>query len=94
MSADPKTIGGMTRPGTDDIVLSIDAMSGDRGVGDVLRGMGKSLKANPRLRYILHGDAEVLGRELRADSPLAARTEIRHAETVIAMDEKPSRAWY
>ena len=92
MSADSRMIGGATRRGTGDITLSIDAMSGDRGVGDVLRGMGKSLQANPRLRYIVHGDAGVLGRELRAGSPLAERTEVRHAETVIAMDEKPSRA--
>lgn len=92
MTADPRMIGGATEPGTGDIVLSIDAMSGDRGVTDVLRGMGKSLDANPRLRYILHGDAEVLRRGLRAGSPLAERTEVRHAETVIGMDEKPSRA--
>lgn len=92
MSADPRMIGGTTRPATGDIVLSIDAMSGDRGVVDVLKGMGKSLEANPRLRYIVHGDAEVLGRALELGSPLAERTEVRHAESVIGMDEKPSRA--
>ena len=92
MSADSRMIGVAPDPSAGDIVLSIDAMSGDRGVTDVLRGMGKSLNANSRLRYILHGDAEVLGRALRAGSPLAARTEIRHAESVIGMDEKPSRA--
>ncbi|TPE51518.1 phosphate acyltransferase PlsX [Amaricoccus solimangrovi] len=85
-------IGGVASPPRGDVVLSIDAMSGDRGVADVLRGMGKSLEADPRLRYILHGDAEVLDRALRAGSPLAARTEIRHAESVIGMEEKPSRA--
>lgn len=79
-------------PSGGDIVLSIDAMSGERGVSEVVRGMGKSLRANGRLRYIVHGDAEALRRVIRARTPLAARTEIRHAETVVAMDEKPSRA--
>lgn len=92
MSADTRMIGGAPGPSAEDVVLSIDAMSGDRGVTDVLRGMGKSLAADARLRYILHGDADVLGRALRADSPLAARTEIRHADSVIGMDEKPARA--
>lgn len=78
--------------GTGDVVLSIDAMGGDRGVDDVIRGMGKSLEKNTRLRYILHGDGELLTRSIRKRSPLAARTEIRHAERAIAMDEKPSRA--
>jgi phosphate acyltransferase len=75
-----------------DVVIAIDAMGGDRGVADVIRGMGKSLQKNPRLRYILHGDAELLSRSIRKRSPLAARTEIRHAEGVIGMEEKPSKA--
>lgn len=75
-----------------DIVISIDAMSGDRGGADVVRGMGMSLQKNPRLRYLLHGDGELLGRMVRRDPALAARTEVRHAPGVVAMDEKPSRA--
>jgi phosphate acyltransferase len=76
----------------DDVVIAIDAMGGDRGVGDVIRGMGKSLKKNPRLRYILHGEADALRRAIRPRSPLSRRTEIRHAASVITMDERPSRA--
>ncbi len=75
-----------------DVVLSVDAMGGDRGVSEVVRGMGKSLDKNPRLRFILHGDEGSLAAAIREGSPLARRTEIRHASTVIAMDEKPSRA--
>ncbi len=75
-----------------DIVISIDAMGGDRGIADVVRGMGMSLEKNPRLRYILHGDAAELRGAIKPRSPLAGRTDIRHAESVIAMDEKPSRA--
>jgi glycerol-3-phosphate acyltransferase PlsX len=75
-----------------DVVISIDAMGGDRGVADVLRGMGKALEQNPRLRYIVHGDGAALQRGIKPRTPLARRTDIRHAEGVIAMDEKPSRA--
>jgi glycerol-3-phosphate acyltransferase PlsX len=75
-----------------DVVVTIDAMGGDRGVADVIRGMGKSLQKNPRLRYILHGQAELLQGAIHKRSPLSARTEIRHADGVIAMDEKPSKA--
>jgi glycerol-3-phosphate acyltransferase PlsX len=62
-------------PGAGDIVISIDAMGGDRGVGDVLRGMDMSLGKNPRLRYILHGDAGELEPALGKAEALAARTE-------------------
>jgi phosphate acyltransferase len=75
-----------------DIVISIDAMGGDRGVADVVRGMGKSLEKNPRLRFIVHGDGQALEDAIRRHSPLASRTEIRDAPNVIGMDAKPSRA--
>ena len=74
-----------------DIVISIDAMGGDRGVPEVIRGMGKSLEKNPRLRYIVHGDGDLISRSIRADTPLAARTEVRHAAGIVAMDDKPSK---
>jgi phosphate acyltransferase len=76
----------------DDVVLSIDAMGGDAGLAEVIRGMGKSLEKNPRLRYILHGPAETLRATIEPGSPLARRTEIRHAETAISMGDKPSKA--
>jgi glycerol-3-phosphate acyltransferase PlsX len=74
-----------------DIVISIDAMGGDRGVTEVIRGMGKSLSKNPRLRFIVHGDGALLARSIRPDTPWAARTEVRHAAGVVAMHDKPSR---
>jgi phosphate acyltransferase len=99
MNADaPRTIHADTPGGTSgsgeigDIVISIDAMGGDRGISDVVRGMGMSLEKNPRLRYILHGDGPTLEAAIRRKSPLAARTEVRHAQTAIGMDDKPSRA--
>jgi phosphate acyltransferase len=76
----------------DDVVISIDAMGGDMGISAIIKGMGKSLGDYPRLRYILHGDAALIERSIRKRSPLARRTEIRHAEGVISMDDKPSKA--
>jgi len=61
--------GTMPAAGGGDVVLSIDAMSGERGVAEVVRGMGKSLAKNHRLRYILHGDAETLAKAIRKASP-------------------------
>jgi phosphate acyltransferase len=76
----------------DDIVIAIDAMGGDKGIAPILSGMGKSLRKNPRLFYILHGDGELLRRSIRKRSPLSQRVDIRHAESVIKMDDKPSKA--
>ncbi|MEM8570974.1 MAG: phosphate acyltransferase PlsX [Pseudomonadota bacterium] len=86
------SIGRAQPNGQNDVVISIDAMGGDRGVTDVVRGMGKSLAKNTRLKYIVHGDGAALEQAIHRRSPLAARTEVRHAPNVIGMDAKPSRA--
>ena len=54
MTAETARIGPAgDRSGDGDIVISIDAMSGDRGVAEVVRGMAMSLEKNPRLRYLV-----------------------------------------
>ena len=57
-----------------DIVLSIDAMGGDRGIECVVLGMAKSLKKNPRLRYIVHGDEAALRSTIHRRSLLEERS--------------------
>lgn len=93
MTTDPARIvpAGPSSPLGGDIVLSIDAMGGDRGIGDVVLGMAKSLKKNPRLRYIVHGDRDAIAAAIHSKSTLEARTEVRDAPGVVAMDDKPSR---
>ena len=86
-----RTVSAGGAPAAGDIVISIDAMGGDRDVGEVIRGMDMSLEKNPRLRYILHGDAGQLEPVLRKAARVAERTEVRHAPGVVAMDDKPSR---
>ena len=73
-------------------VISVDAMGGDRGPTPVLAGLLRALKLDPSLRFILHGDERTLRRLLDRHRRLRERSEIRHAEGVVAMDEKPSRA--
>ena len=75
-----------------DTVISVDAMGGDRGAAPILAGLLRATKVDPSLRFILHGDERALGRLLGKHRRLHERAEIRHAEDVVAMDEKPSRA--
>ena len=93
MTAETARIGPIgSVPQTGDIVISIDGMGNDHGVGDIILGMDMSLEKNPRLRYILHGDGDLLARAIGKRAELAARTEIRHAAGVVTMDDKPSKA--
>ncbi|RMH47571.1 MAG: phosphate acyltransferase PlsX [Alphaproteobacteria bacterium] len=81
------------RPGTaSEIVVSVDAMGGDRGPVAVVGGMAKSAAVNPGIRFLLHGDAAVLEPMLRKRPALAALTELRPASGMVAMDERPSHA--
>ncbi|GLQ34800.1 phosphate acyltransferase [Amylibacter marinus] len=74
-----------------DIVISVDAMGGDQGPGAVVSGLFMSAKKNPRIRFILNGDQAVLS-PLVTKRGLSDICEIRHAEEVITMDDKPSHA--
>jgi phosphate acyltransferase len=75
-----------------DVVIAIDAMGGDRGVGAVVGGMAQALEENPSLRFVVHGDAGQLEAAMAVGDALKRRTEVRHAESVITMSDKPSRA--
>ncbi|WP_212525645.1 phosphate acyltransferase PlsX [Actibacterium sp. MT2.3-13A] len=71
-------------------VISIDAMGGDRGPAAVVAGIARSAAKNPDIRFILHGPRATLERLVARRRVLAGRCEIRHAEDVVTMDEKPS----
>ncbi len=94
MSADANRIERSADPSSlaDDVVVAIDAMGGDKGVGAVVEGMQLSLEQNPRLRFLLHGDGDSLSGALRNDRALSGRVEIRHSDSVITMNDKPSKA--
>lgn len=72
------------------VVLSVDAMGGDRAPASVVGGLAKALRAQPDLRFLLHGDEAKLTPLLKG--ALAERCELRHAPEIVAMDAKPSQA--
>jgi phosphate acyltransferase len=78
---------------TQPLVISIDAMGGDHGPSVTVPAAAHALAdLPPHARLLLHGDEAVLGPEVARRPALAARAEVRHAEKVVAMDEKPAQA--
>lgn len=84
MSDNAKTGAGRT-------IISVDAMGGDRGPAAVVAGISRSAKKNPDIGFILHGPREELERLVARKKHLAGRCEIRNAEGVVSMDDKPSQ---
>ena len=88
-SETPKADTGSTgQPGR--IVISVDAMGGDRGAVAVVLGMADSLAQCPDLAFLVHGNAAELKPLVDKRPELAARTEIVHADEVVTMEDKPS----
>lgn len=73
-----------------EVVLSIDAMGGDRGPSAIVDGMAKSAEKNPGLRFIVHGNSTELEPLIARKPALGGRCDVRHAEDVVHMDDKPS----
>ena len=71
-------------------VISVDAMGGDRGPAAVVAGIARSAAKNPDIRFILHGPEAELKRLVARRRVLEGRCDIRHAQDVVTMDEKPS----
>ena len=73
-------------------VISLDAMSGDRGAEIVVRAAKRSLDLHPNLELILVGDALEL--EQLVDSIIGAnsRVRIQAASEVVGMSEPPAEA--
>lgn len=73
-----------------DIVLSVDAMGGDKGPAPVVAGLSRFLHANRDARAILHGNKDELT-ALVQKRKISDRVEIRHASDVVKMTDKPSQ---
>lgn len=82
---------GATIPATGRIVLSIDAMGGDRGPAAVVAGLAISAEQIPGADFLLHGDEAVLAPLLARRPVLAGRVTLRHAPRAVAMTDKPSQ---
>lgn len=77
---------------SDSIRISVDAMGGDKGPRVVFHGARLALRERRNIKYVFHGREDEL-RPLLDDFPeLKAASRVVHADSVIAMDDKPSQA--
>ena len=68
-------------------------MGGDHGPSVVIPAVARALATLPgSVRVLLHGDEATLTAQVARCRGLAERVEVRHAERVIGMDEKPAQA--
>ena len=75
---------------TDRIVISVDAMGGDKGPAAVVAGLTNSVHKNPDIAFILHGPEDELEKLVSRRKQLRDRVEIRHAPEVVTMENRPS----
>jgi len=83
--------GSETGKGTGSIIISVDAMGGDKGPAAVVAGISRSAQENPRLAFILHGPRATLEPLVLKKKNLAKRCEIRESTDVVSMDDKPAQ---
>jgi len=72
------------------VVLSVDAMGGDKGPATVVAGLARFLADTPGAKTILHGPEAEL-RPLVAKRRIEGHVTIRDARDVVKMTDKPSQ---
>ncbi len=72
------------------IVLSVDAMGGDRGPEAVVAGMASCAAQCPDVEFLLHGPRERLEPLLTGRPILSGRCRLHDADGVVSMQDKPS----
>ena len=72
------------------VVISVDAMGGDRGPGEIVAGLLLSTKQYSKIRFLIHGREDQLA-PLVEKHGLQSFCTIVHAERTVSMDEKPSQ---
>lgn len=73
-------------------VISIDAMGGDFAPRAAVAGVARAAQAGRGARFLLHGDVAELDPLLKEFPAAAAASEVRHTDTYVTMDAKPSEA--
>jgi len=73
------------------IVISVDAMGGDRGPATVVAGLVLAMREHSDLHVILHGDEAQIAPVLAREPALKGRVTLRHAERIVTMEDKPSQ---
>lgn len=72
-----------------EVIIAVDAMSGDRGCEPVVRAAESAVSDNRALRIVLLGRKAILEAFLMRDHD---RIEVVEAAQVVTMDERPSHA--
>ncbi|WP_353472039.1 phosphate acyltransferase PlsX [Salipiger sp. H15] len=72
------------------LVLSIDAMGGDRGPATIVAGLSAFARKHRDVRFVLHGPEAELRPLVDKHKGLSAQVEIRDASGVVSMEDKPS----
>ncbi|MCP3970659.1 MAG: phosphate acyltransferase PlsX [Rhodobacteraceae bacterium] len=90
MAAQPIPAKIAASDGASTIVISVDAMGGDRGPAAVIAGCARFAQKTPEVGFILHGPETMLKPLVARRRALHGRCEIRHTEDVVTMDAKPS----
>ena len=78
-------------PASERVIISVDAMGGDRGPAAVVAGLADSLSQHPQMDVILHGDTALLSPLLSKQPDYASRITMRHADRTVTMDDKPAQ---
>lgn len=74
------------------VTIAIDGMGGDSGPEVVLAGVELALSHRPDASFIIYGNEDILTPIVSGLPQLSLVSEIRHCDTAIAMDAKPSQA--
>src|SRR5689334_1573902 len=77
---------------TGKMTIALDAMGGDAGPEMVLPGAQLASIRHPDLRFLLFGDSARLNPLLEKYPRLKGRSEVRHCDIAVAMEDKPSQA--
>ncbi|WP_417721275.1 phosphate acyltransferase PlsX [Salipiger sp.] len=72
------------------LVLSIDAMGGDRGPAAIVAGLAAFARKHRDVRFIVHGPEAELAALIEKRRELSGACEIRDAAGVVSMQDKPS----
>jgi len=73
------------------IVISIDAMGGDKSPKIVIEGMALAAKKNPEVRFLVFGDSSKVSPLLDKFPELQKVCELRHAPEMVHNEDKPSQ---
>lgn len=78
--------------GNKSVTVAVDAMGGDHGPDEVVRGVAQLSLEAPHIQTLLVGDGEVIGAILASERHDPERIAVHHAPDAVKMWEKPQEA--